>query len=101
MFRELTLAEFLHITPPQVTHVTLSGGGKAVAFGSPVLVCRSTLKVVILAGGYPVIDHVSNTVDRFRGRRLRALFAQSFLLLPQLPFPLPRHTPLGDLFFQC
>lgn len=90
LFRVSTREEFLHVAWQESAQVALSGSGQPVALGSPMLAHPSALGLVTPAGRYSVIHHVPNTIDGLRNRGLRALLAQTFLLLSQLPFALPR-----------
>jgi hypothetical protein len=90
VFSVSTREEFLHVAWQESAQVALSSSSKPVALGFPILVCPSALGLVTPAGRYSLIHHVPNTIDGRRSRRLRALLAQSFLLLSQLPFALPR-----------
>jgi hypothetical protein len=63
------------------------------------LACPSALALVTPAGRYSVIYHVPNTIDGLRNHPLRALRAQSFLPLPQLPFTLSRDRQLHELIY--
>jgi hypothetical protein len=90
VFKPSTVEEFLHIAWSELAQIALSSSSEPVALGCRILVCPSALGLVTPAGAYSVSHHVPNTMDGRRSRRLRALLAQTFLLLSQLPFALPR-----------
>jgi hypothetical protein len=92
-----TVKEVLHVACPQSARLALSRGGKPMAFCYPVWAGPPAPELVIPASRDPVSHHMFNAVHRLRSGRLRALFAQAFFLLSQLPLALPRNRLLGTL----
>ena len=90
MFSVSTREKFFHVAWQELAQVALSGSDQPVALGSPMLAGPSALRLVTSAGRFSVIHHVPTTIDGLRNRGLRALLAQTFLRLSQLPFALPR-----------
>jgi hypothetical protein len=99
VFKPSTVEEFLHIAWSELAQVALRSSSEPVALGFPILVCPSALGLVTPAGRYSLSHHVPNTIDGRRSRRLRALLAQTFLRLSQLPFALSRDRQLRELIY--